>query len=60
MVIVKDPATKLTAKEIAPNCLILNFATAVAVSMVAPSVGPSTNGGDGFRKYRSSQRLVPL
>jgi len=40
----------LPAKGIAQSCLILIFATAVAVAMAMPSVSPATNGGDGFNK----------
>jgi len=41
-------ATTLPAKGIAQNCLILIFATTVAVA--TPSVSPATNSGDGFNK----------
>jgi hypothetical protein len=44
------PATTLPAKGIAQNCLILIFATAVALAMAMPSVSPATNGSDGFHK----------
>ena len=45
-----SPATTLPAKGIAQNCLILIFATAVALAMATPSVSPATNGSDGFHK----------
>jgi hypothetical protein len=50
MVIMQGPATTLPAKGIAKNCLILNFATAVALASATPSVSPATNGGDGINK----------
>jgi hypothetical protein len=40
----------LPAKGIAKNCLILIFATAVALAMAMRCVSPATNGGDGFNK----------
>jgi hypothetical protein len=43
-------ATTLPAKGIAQNCLILIFATAVALASATHSVSPATNGGDGFNK----------
>jgi hypothetical protein len=46
----QGPATTLPAKGIAKNCLILIFATAVAVAMATPSVSPATIIGDGFNK----------
>jgi hypothetical protein len=60
MVIMQGPATTLPTKGIAQNCLILIFATAVAVAMAMPSVRPATSGGDGFHKYPSPHRRVPL
>jgi hypothetical protein len=46
----QGPATTLPVKGIAQNCLILIFATAVAVASATPSVNPATNSGDGFNK----------
>ena len=46
----QSPATTLLAKGIAKNCLILIFATAVAVAMAMPSVSPATIISDGFNK----------
>jgi hypothetical protein len=43
-------ATSLPVRGIVKNCLIVNFATAVAVAMAMHSVSPATNGGDGFNK----------
>jgi len=43
-------ATTLPAKGIAKNCLILIFATAVALPMTLPSVSPATISGEGFNK----------
>jgi hypothetical protein len=48
--IVQGPATTLPAKGIAKNCLIVIFATAVALALAMPSVSPATNSGDGFNK----------
>jgi hypothetical protein len=39
-------ATTLPAKGIAQNCLILKFATSVALTMAMPSVSPATISGD--------------
>jgi len=47
---VQGPATTLPAKGIAKNCLIVIFATAVALALAMPSVSPATNSGDGFNK----------
>ena len=46
----QGPETTLFAKGIAKNCLILIFATTVALAMATPSVSLATNGGDGFNK----------
>ena len=46
----QGPATTLPAKGIAKNCLIVIFATAVALALAMPSVSPATNSGDGFNK----------
>ncbi len=43
-------ATILPAKGIAKNCLILIFATTVALAKATPTVSAATNGGDGFNK----------
>jgi len=48
--ITQAPATTLPANGIAQNCLILIFATAVALAMATHSGGPATNGSDGFNK----------
>jgi len=47
---VQGPATTLPAKGIAKNCLIVIFATAVALALAMPSVSPATNSGDGFNR----------
>jgi len=46
----QGPATTLPAKGIAQNCLILIFATAVALASATPSVSRATMIGDGFNK----------
>ncbi|MFO0886142.1 MAG: hypothetical protein U0894_18500 [Pirellulales bacterium] len=46
----QGPATTLPVKGIAKNCLILNFATAVAVAMATHSVSPATISGYGLNK----------
>jgi hypothetical protein len=46
----QGPATTLPAKGIAKNCLILVFATAVALASATQGVSPATNSGDGFNK----------
>ena len=46
----QGPATTLPAKGIAKNCLIVIFATAVALALAMPSVSPATNSGDGFNR----------
>ena len=46
----QGPATNLPAKGIAQDCLILIFATAVALAMAMPSISPATISGDGFNK----------
>jgi hypothetical protein len=46
----QSPATTLPAKGFAKNCLILIFATAVALAMATHSVSPATNSGNGFKK----------
>lgn len=43
----QGPATTLPVRGIAQNCLIVNFATSVAVALATHSVGPATNGSDG-------------
>jgi hypothetical protein len=49
-VIMQGPATTLPVRGIAKNCLIVIFATAVALASATPSVSPATNGGDGINK----------
>jgi hypothetical protein len=42
----QGPATTLPVRGIAKNCLIVIFATAVAVAMARQSVSPATISGD--------------